>query len=59
MIRFDNSYIILFLYADNMFIVGACIEENNTMNGMLPRKLLMKDLVVAKQILGTRITRDR
>ena len=56
---FDNSFIILLLYADNMFIAGSSIEEINNLKKQLSKQFAMKDLGVAKQILGMRIIRDK
>jgi hypothetical protein len=56
---FDNSYIILLLYVDDMLIAGSSIEEINNLKKQLSKQFAMKDLGPAKQILGMRITRDR
>ncbi|RVX07254.1 Retrovirus-related Pol polyprotein from transposon TNT 1-94 [Vitis vinifera] len=56
---FDNSYIILLLYVDDMLIVGSNIEEINNLKKQLSKQFAMKDLGVAKQILGMRIIRDK
>ena len=42
-----------------MLIVGASIHEINELKRKLSKEFAMKDLSVAKQILGMRITRDR
>ena len=55
----DNSYIILLLYVDDMLIAGSSIEEINNLKKQLSKQFVMKDLGVAKQILGMRIIRDR
>ena len=55
---FDNSYIILLLYVDDMLIVGSSIEEINDLKKQLSKQFAMKDLGAAKQILGMRIIRD-
>ena len=55
---FDNSFIILLLYADNMFIAGSSIKEINNLKKQLSKQFAMKDLGVAKQILGMRIIRN-
>ena len=49
---FDNSYIILLLYVDDMLIVGSGIEEINNLKKQLSKQFAMKDLGAAKQILG-------
>ncbi|RVW51035.1 Retrovirus-related Pol polyprotein from transposon TNT 1-94 [Vitis vinifera] len=56
---FDNSYIILLLYVDDMLIVGSDIEKINNLKKQLSKQFAMKDLGVAKQILGMRIIRDK
>ena len=56
---FDNSYIILLLYVDDMLIVGSSIEEINNLNKQLSKQFAMKDLGAAKKILGMRIIRDK
>ena len=56
---FDNSYIILLLYVDDMLIVGSSIEEINNLKKQLSKQFAMKDLGVAKQILGMRIIREK
>ena len=55
----DNSYIILLLYVDDMLIAGSSIEEINNLKKQLSKQFVMKDLGVAKQILGMRIIRDK
>ena len=57
--RFDNLYIILLLYVDDMLIVGACKKKINELKLELSKKFAMKDLGAIKQILDTSITRDR
>ena len=56
---FDNSYIILLLYVDDMFIAGSSIEEINDLKKQLSKQFAIKDLGAAKQILGMRIIRDK
>ena len=56
---FDNSYIILLLYVDDMLIAGFSIKEINNLKKQLSKQFEMKDLGVAKQILGMRIIRDK
>ena len=56
---FDNSYIILLLYVDDMHIVGSSIDEINNLKKQLSKQFAMKDLGAAKQILGMRIIRDK
>ena len=56
---FDNSYIILLLYVDDMLIAGSSIEEIKDLKKQLSKQFAMKDLGVAKQIFGMRIIRDK
>ena len=56
---FDNSYIILLSYIDDMLIVGSSIEEINNLKKQLSKQFAMKDLGATKQILGIRIIRDK
>ena len=56
---FDNSYIILLLYVDDMLIAGSSIEEINNLKKQLSKQFAMKDLGVAKKILGMRIIRNK
>ena len=45
---FDNSYIILLLYVDDMFIAGSSIEEINDLKKQLSKQFAIKDLGAAK-----------
>ena len=56
---FDNSYIILLLYVDDMIIARSSIEEINNLKKQLSKQFAMKDLGVVKQILDMRISRDK
>ena len=56
---FDNSYIILLLYVDDMLIVGSSFEKINNLKKQLSKQFAVKDLGAAKQILGMRIIRDK
>ena len=56
---FDNSYIILLLYVNDMLIVGSSIKKINNLKKQLSKQFVMKDLGAAKQIFGTRIIRDK
>ncbi|RVW74857.1 Retrovirus-related Pol polyprotein from transposon TNT 1-94 [Vitis vinifera] len=56
---FDNSYIILLLYVDDMLIAGSDIEKINNLKKQLSKQFAMKDLGAARQILGMRIIRDK
>jgi len=54
-----GNYIILLLYVDDMLIAGSNMQEINVLKRKFSNSFAMKDLGVAKQILGMRITRDR
>ena len=56
---FDNSYIILLLYVDDMIIAGSSTKEINNSKKQLSKQFAMKDLRAAKQIIGMRIIRDK
>ena len=45
---FDNSYMILLLYVDDMLIVGSDIEEINNLKKQLSKQFAIKDLGAAK-----------
>jgi hypothetical protein len=58
--RLENgSYIILLLYVDDMLVVGSNMQHINVLKKKLFNSFVMKDLGVAKKIIGMRITRDR
>ena len=49
---FDNSYIILLLYMDDILITRSSIEEINNLKKQFSKQFAMKNLGAAKQILG-------
>nr|GEX13050.1 splicing factor U2af small subunit B-like [Tanacetum cinerariifolium] len=55
----DDDFIILLLYVDDMLIVGKNIGRIAQLKRDLSKSFAMKDLGPAKQILVTRIFRDR
>ena len=55
----DGSPIYLLLYVDDMLIAAKSRKEINTVKKLLSSEFDMKDLGVAKKILGMEITRDR
>ena len=58
--RLDNGrYIIFLLYVDDMLVAGSNMQDINVLKRKLDKSFAMKDLGVAKQILGMRITRDK
>ncbi|KAE8684638.1 Chitin elicitor receptor kinase 1 [Hibiscus syriacus] len=56
--RFDNSFIILLLYVDDMLVAGSDMQEIINLKQKLSKQFAIKDLGAAKQILGMRIKRD-
>ena len=48
----DGSYLILLLYVDDMLVVGSNMQEINVLKRKLANSFAMKNLGVAKQILG-------
>ena len=54
----DNSFIILLLYVDDMLIAGGCKWEIDKLKGELSKEFEVKDLGIAKQILGMRLKRN-
>ena len=56
---FDNSYIILLLYVDDILITRSSIEEINNLKKQFSKQFAMKNLGAAKRILGMRIIRDK
>jgi hypothetical protein len=58
--RLENgSYIIFLLYVDGMLVADSNMQDINVLKNKLSSSFTMKDLGVAKKILGMRITRDR
>jgi len=56
---FENSYIILLLYVDDMLVGGSSMKEIVNLKSKLVKEFSMKDLGPAKKILGMRINRKR
>ena len=56
---FENSYIILLLFVDDMLVVGSSMKDIVNLKAKLAKIFSMKDLDLAKKILGTRINRER
>ena len=55
----DGDFVILFLYVDDMLIVGRDTNKIEKLKRDFTKSFLMKDLGPNKQILGMKITRDR
>ena len=56
---FENSYIILLLYVDDMLVVGSSMKEILNLKAKLAKEFSMKDLSLAKKILGMRISTEK
>ena len=56
---FENSYMMLLLYIDNMFVTGSSMKEIVNLNTSLAEKFSMKDLAPGRKILGMRIIREK
>jgi len=57
--KYTNSYVILVVYVDDMLIVGSSMTEINKLKQQLADNFEIKDLGLAKKILGMRILRNR
>jgi hypothetical protein len=58
--RLENGiYIILLLYVHDMLVAGSNMQDINVLKKKLANSFSMKDLGVAKKILGMIITRNR
>ncbi|KAK3013623.1 hypothetical protein RJ639_009326 [Escallonia herrerae] len=55
----DGSHIYLLLYIDDMLIAAKSMSDVNSLKEQLKREFEIKDLGVAKRILGMEIQRDR
>ena len=55
----DDIYIILCLYVDDVLVAGSNLDHIKGLKCQLAHAFSMKDLGVAKQILGMKICRDR
>lgn len=55
----DNSFILLMLYVDNVLIAAKNIKDINDLKSKLYEEFDMKDLGIAKRILGMEIFRSR
>ena len=56
---FDDDFIILLLYVDDMLIIGYDSSKIDKLKRELSKSFSMKDLGSAKQILGMKISHDR
>ena len=55
--KFDNNYIILCLYVDDILILGTSLDAIQRVKNYLPLNFDMKDLAPADMILGMTIFR--
>jgi hypothetical protein len=55
----EGDFIILFLYVDDMLIVGTGTKRIVLLEKALGKSFSMKDLGPAKQILDMRISHDK
>ena len=55
----DDDFIILFLYVDDMLITGHDYSKIDRLKRELSKSFAMKDLGLAKHILGMKISCDR
>lgn len=55
----DGSYLYVLLYVDDMLIVANNISKISKLKSQLNSEFEMKDLGVARKILGMEIHRDR
>jgi ATP-binding cassette subfamily B (MDR/TAP) protein 1 len=55
----EGDFIILLLYVDDMLIIGNGTKRIAFLKKALSKSFAMKDLGLAKQILGMKISRDR
>ena len=56
---FENSYIILLLYVDDMLVARSSMKEIVNLKAKLVKEFSMKDLGPAKKILRMKISREK
>ena len=56
---FENSYIILLMYIDDMLVARSSMREIVNLKTQFAREFSIKDLGITKKILGIRIRRER
>ena len=57
--RWNDVFIMLVFYVDDILIVSKNMEKINKLKAQMARTFSMKEIGVAKQILGIEIHRDR
>jgi len=55
---FENFYIMLLLYVDDMFVIGSIMKEIVNLKASLAEEVSMKELGHARKILRMRINRE-
>ena len=55
----NKDYVFLLLYVDDMLLIGPNMKIINGIKTILSREFDMKDLGIARRILGIEIERDR
>jgi len=56
---FENFYIILLLYVNDVLVVGSSMKEIVNLKAKLAKEFSMKDLSPAKKILRMKISREK
>ena len=56
---YDDDFVILLLYVDDILIASRNVLRIDRLKKQLNKSFAMKDLGLAKKILGIRIERDR
>ena len=56
---FDNDFIILFMYFDDLLIIGYDSSKLDRLKRELSKSFSMNDLGLTKKILGMKISRDK
>ena len=56
---FDDDFVILLLYVNDILIVGHDVAKIEKLKRELSKSFAMKDLVPTKQILDMKIIRER
>jgi len=56
---FENSYIMLLLYVDDMLVAGSSMKEIANLKASLAKESSMKNLGTVRKILGMRISREK
>lgn len=57
--KFDDSYIILLLYIDDMLVFGSNMKDINELKQQLSKEFQIKDFGPSKQIFKIKITKNK